>query len=137
MKRACLTVAAIVIVVIFATTLCAQSCIDVTAASSDCPEHHPTDCCKHGDVASDRLKAEALNRDSVHKSAVHLAFLPALTFEAAPPLLAATFNPFAAHSAHARSSSPATNPLPLRILSFSPLTKPVQLFVSWLIQAGI
>src|SRR5436853_302209 len=55
---------------IFATTLCAQACLEPTPTQSECPAHHTKDCCKHEGSNSDRAGFNALTVHVINKPPV-------------------------------------------------------------------
>ena len=115
MKAVCNTLAGILIVAVFVTTLCAQACVDPSPAATDCPAHHTKDCCKHDDSSSARVTADTLNVYSLHKSPVHWPAQTPLTFETALQSPQLAFDRIATFHASAPIIGPPTIPLALRI----------------------
>jgi hypothetical protein len=63
----------ILIIAVFATTLCAQACLLPAPDASDCPIHHGKDCCKHEGNNPDRATVDAL---AAHLADKHSVALP-------------------------------------------------------------
>ena len=117
MKTVWCALAGTLIVAIFVTTLCAQSCVDPIPPTTECPAHHSNpdkssgkNCCKHEDSTSDSANVAALSAGA-YKSPVQMPTQMAHTFEAGTPMFFAFVHPTATLQAAALQASPPVTPL--------------------------
>jgi len=113
MKALCDIISGILAVVIFTTTLCAQTCVDPNPVSS-CPAHQTKDCCKHEDGSAEQARAGS-PVVAPQQFMVHLPVQIDHSFvtELQTPITA--FDRFHSPPGYAPPISPTDNPLALRI----------------------